>query len=260
MNYEMYLAYAEKWARHMGGIQLESFRSKQLIIEKKSTAVDLVTEVDKACEAYIINEIKRLFPSHDILSEESGMHDNASDFLWIVDPLDGTTNYAQGIPVFSVSIALIHKGDRVVGCIYQPILDEMFTAIKGSGAYLNNKHKLQVSKKTKLIDSILVTGFPYDKGDNPINNADFFAAFVPKVRGIRRYGSAAYDLANVAAGFIDGFWELDLSPWDVEAGILLIEEAGGMIERLEAYRGVSIIAGSKELCKEIKDVIKGVKV
>jgi len=256
MNYTQILENAKAWALEMGSIQMKNFRKTNLEIETKSTSVDLVTEVDKACEKYILYQISSTYPDHSILSEETGEQDKNSDFTWIIDPLDGTTNYSQGIPVFAVSIALKHKGDTVLGIVYMPNTDEMFTAIKDEGAFLNGEHMLMVASKEALSESILVTGFPYDKRENPNNNANIFAEMAPQVRGIRRDGSAASNLAYIAAGFTDCFWELNLSPWDVAAGILLIQEAGGVVKDLSEHRGVSIIAGNEILVEAVDKIIK----
>jgi len=260
MNFNEHLEKAKTWAREMGKIQLSNFRKTALKIETKSSSVDLVTEVDKACEKYILYQLSSSYPEHSILSEESGQNDIESDYQWIIDPLDGTTNYAHGIPVFAVSIAMQFKGETVMGVVYCPMLDEMYTAVKGQGAYLNDETQLQISQKVTLEESILVTGFPYDKAKNPNNNAVIFAEFVPQVRGLRRDGSAATNLAYLAAGFTDGFWELNLGAWDVAAGILLIEEAGGTVEYLEEHRGISIMAGNELIIEQMRDVIKAIGV
>lgn len=244
------------WARKAGKIQRERLGTA-LIINTKSTAVDLVTEVDRLSEHCILSAIEESYPDHAILSEESGKKDKESDYLWIVDPLDGTTNYAQGLPVFAVSIALKYRGETVLGVIYVPVLDQMFTALKGENAYLNGK-KISVSTKEEMTDSVLATGFPYDRLTNKDNNLNYFNRMVPKVRGVRRMGSAAYDLANVAAGVLDGYWELNLSLWDVAAGALIVEEAGGKVVYLTEKRGISLVAGSETICKKIMDEIKSI--
>lgn len=238
---------AQSWARQAGKIQLKKWHSRNLKIETKSSAVDLVTEADKLSESSIITNIRKKYPDHGILSEETGAQERESDFLWIIDPLDGTTNFAQGLPIFAVSIALKYMEETLLGVIYVPTLDQMYYAIRGKGSYLNGD-KIQVSKKQKLEQCVLATGFPYDKAEHEDNNARQFAHFIPRVRGMRRLGSAAYDLACVAAGFMDGYWEFNLSIWDVAAGILLVQESGGEIIYLKERRGVSLIAGDNKVC------------
>lgn len=188
---------------------------------------NLVSEIDKASEKKIIDIIKRHFPTHGILAEESGAS-GASDYKWIIDPLDGTTNFLHGLPLYCVTIGLEYKGEIVAGVVYDPNLDELFTAERGSGAYLNGK-RMQVSKSRELIQSLLVTGFPYDIANNPDNAIEHFVNFLVKGQGIRRLGSAAMDLSYVAAGRLDGFWEVNLNPWDMAAGLLFVQEAGGKV-------------------------------
>ncbi|OEF99251.1 inositol monophosphatase [Vulcanibacillus modesticaldus] len=246
---------AKKWAREVGKIQRQNFRKNNLLINTKSTGIDLVTEVDKLSEEYILKAIKENYPDHQILSEESGRQDKKSDYLWIIDPLDGTTNYAQGIPIFVISIALKYQDETVIGVIYAPMLDQMFEAIKGQKAYMNGE-EIKVGIKKELNQCVLASGFPYDRSSNQDNNANYFAHLVPKVRGLRRMGAAAYDLANVAAGILDGYWELNLSPWDVAAGLLILEEAGGKVIYLPEKRGISLVAGNEVIVKKIYDELK----
>ncbi|WP_432402447.1 inositol monophosphatase family protein [Wukongibacter sp. M2B1] len=250
LNLNIALEKVQKWALETGEIQKEYFKKESLKIDIKSTGVDLVTEVDKLSEKHILNYIKDHYPLHAILSEESGKSDIESDYLWVVDPLDGTTNYAQGLPIFATSIALKYKNEALLGVVYAPIVDQLFVASKGNGAYLNGE-KISVSTKKDLNKSVIATGFPYDRAVNEDNNANYFAHFVPKVRGLRRMGAAAYDLANVAAGSLDGYWEINLSPWDIAAGQLIIEEAGGDVLFLKEKRGISLIAGNKAICQKI---------
>ena len=172
--------------------------------------------------------IKRHYPHHSILAEESGASDTSSDYKWVIDPLDGTTNFLHGLPIFSVTIGIEYKGEIVAGVVYDPNLDELFTAEKGSGAYLNGK-RMKVTSSSALIDSLLVTGFPYDIAQNPDNAIGHFVNFLAEARGLRRLGSAAIDLSYVAAGRFDGFWEVNLNPWDMAAGILFVREAGGRV-------------------------------
>ena len=190
--------------------------------------VDLVTEYDLKSERYIKRQIDRVFPTHAILAEESGLNNNHSNNLWIIDPLDGTTNFAHGHPAFCVSIGLEVDGRMVVGVIYDPMRDEMFYAAHGGGAFLNRR-RIAVSKENKLADSLLATGFPYDIADTRIDNLDNFARLYKLSRGIRRGGSAALDMCYLACGRFDGFWELKLHAWDTAAGLVIIREAGGRV-------------------------------
>lgn len=243
------------WAREVGKIHLSYFRGTNLGIETKSNIYDVVTRADKQGEAFLLEQIQKLFPDHAVLGEESGAHAGTGDYLWVIDPLDGTNNFSQGLPVFTVSIGLQYKGKAVLGVVYAPYFDELYTAVKGGGAYLNGK-SLRVSAKSALAESVLGTGFPYDKDVNPDNNAGNLVSILPSLRGIRRMGSAAYDLACVAAGFLDGYWELALHPWDICAGALLVEEAGGIVRSFREDRGISIIAGNATIVQKIGEKIK----
>lgn len=190
---------------------------------------NLVTEIDKKAEDLIVGIIKKHFPNHDILAEESGSeHGKKSDYRWIIDPLDGTTNFTHGLPIFCVSIGLEKKGELIAGVIYDPNLNELFSAEKGRGAFLNGR-RLRVSQTQKLKQSLLVTGFPYDIAENPDNCIEHFVNFLVTAQAVRRMGSAAIDMAYVAAGRYDGFWEVNLNAWDMAAGVLLIREAGGKV-------------------------------
>lgn len=190
--------------------------------------INIVTDKDRKSEEMIAGRISSEFPGHDIISEESAFRQKGSGYRWIIDPLDGTTNYAHGYPVFCVSIALQHGEGIIMGCIYNPMLDELFTAEAGSGAFLNSE-RIHVSSVRDFSRSFLATGFPYDLRTDPDNNINYFTALAKRTLAIRRAGSAALDLAYTAAGRFDGFWELKLSPWDVAAGSLLVNEAGGQV-------------------------------
>lgn len=203
-------------------------------ISSKEGIHNLVTEYDTRSEEAIIEFLLRVTPSSTILAEESGQQDGSSELQWIIDPLDGTVNFAHGIPIFCVSIAAILHGVLVCGVVYNPVSDELFTATLGGGAHLNGT-PLRVSRTPLLKDAILVTGFPYNVAENPLRCIDQFAAVVGKGLPVRRLGSAALDLAYTAAGRFDGFWESILQPWDMAAGALLVTEAGGQITH---YRNV----------------------
>lgn len=214
-------------AKEAGKYLKQNLGKVRNIQQKEGSEKNLVTEIDKGSEAIIIDIIKKHFPNHDILAEESGTkYKKTSDYRWVIDPLDGTTNYTHGFPVFCVSIGIEHKGELFAGVIYDPNFDELFTAERGKGAYLNGK-RISVSKNDALKKSLLVTGFPYNITENPNNAVEHFVKFLMKAQAVRRMGSAAIDLAYVAAGRYEGFWEVALNPWDMAAGALLVLEAGG---------------------------------
>lgn len=219
------LNFAINTAREAGQILLEKY-GRKLNVTKKGD-INLVTEADLASEKLIIEKIKSYYPKHSILAEESGnaVVDGNSSWKWIIDPLDGTTNFAHGYPCFCVTLALEHEGKIVIGVTYDPTRNELFAAERGQGSTLNNK-PIRVSETERLSESLLVTGFPYDFKQKE-NFARHLTNFLLQSRGVRRDGSAAIDLAYVACGRFDGFWEEGLNPWDIAAGILLIEEAGG---------------------------------
>ncbi len=194
--------------------------------------VNLVTEIDKLSEKTIIDIILKKFPHHEILAEESKEKYNSSKYKWIIDPLDGTTNYAHGYPVVCISIALEIEGVIMIGLVYDPFRNELFYAEKGKGAFMNNKH-IHVSKTDKLISSLLSTGFAYNVRVTKNNNLVHFCKFSLMAQGVRRDGSAALDFCYTAMGRFDGFWEMNLSPWDMAAGALIVEEAGGKITDLK---------------------------
>jgi myo-inositol-1(or 4)-monophosphatase len=214
-------------AREAGRFLKLSVGKVRNIEQKKGEERNLVSEIDRGAEERIISIIKRRFPSHAILAEESGGSEAPAEYRWIIDPLDGTTNFLHGVPIFSTSIAVEHRGEVVAGVVYDPTRDEMFSAEKGSGAFLNGK-RLKVSTQARMIESLLVTGFPYNVAENPDAAVERFVGFLMAARGVRRLGSAALDLSYVAAGRFDGFWEVVLNPWDMAAGALFVREAGGV--------------------------------
>jgi len=220
------LELAARLAREAGALQRGRLES-ELRIDTKSSPVDLVTDVDRACEGIIVEGIERARPADAILAEEGGGRDApGAPWRWIVDPLDGTTNYAHGYPCFCVSIGVEREGAPAVGVVYDPMRDELFHAIRGEGAFRNGR-RIRVSRETDLGRSLLATGFAYDRRQGAGDSLASFAAFLRRTRGLRRDGSAAMDLAAVACGRFDGYWEWRLRPWDVAAGLLLVEEAGG---------------------------------
>jgi myo-inositol-1(or 4)-monophosphatase len=212
-------------AREAGSMLMEFFH-RRVAVEYKGEA-DLVTEADRAAEVLIVRRIRERWAGHDILGEESGSSGSSSEYRWYVDPLDGTTNFAHGFPVFSVSLALERKGERIVGVVYDPTRQECFAAELGRGAYLNQE-RIHVSKTARLAETLLATGFPSQKRHkNP--NVFFYHQLTLRTHGVRRAGSAALDLCNVASGRFDGFWEFNLNPWDTAAGVLIVQEAGGKV-------------------------------
>ncbi len=212
-------------AREAGALLMDYFQ-QHVKIEYKGDA-DLVTVADRKSEILIRERIKGRWPSHDILGEEQGLVDTGSDYRWYVDPLDGTTNFAHGFPVFCVSLALEHKHRRIAGVVYDPTRDELFAAEQGSGAYLNQQ-RIRVSKIANLSESLVATGFPsHKRHKNP--NIHFYHQITLRTHGVRRAGSAALDLCCVASGRFDAFWEFNLNPWDTAAGVLIVEEAGGKV-------------------------------
>ena len=225
-----------------GNILRSGFGSK-FQIDNKIGKNNLVTEYDYKSEKYIIDEIKKAFPTHNIISEEKGSVNNNSEYDWIIDPLDGTVNYANNIPIFSVSIALSENGQLIAGAVYQPILDELFSAELGNGAKLNGE-TIKISNKSDLNTSLLVTGFPYDINNDPKNAIRSFTNIVKRGIPVRRLGSAALDLAYVACGRFEGFWEVNLNSWDVAAGILIVNEAGG---KCTNYSGIDTLINDKEI-------------
>jgi len=216
-------------AREAGALLVDYFH-QHLKIEYKGDA-DLVTAADRASEVLIRERIRQHWPGHDVLGEEQGLNDQGSEYRWYVDPLDGTTNFAHGYPVFCVSMGLEHRGARIAAVVYDPTRDELFSAELGKGARLNGE-AIQVSKTPVLKESLLATGFPsHKRHKNP--NIYFYHQITLHSHGVRRAGSAALDLCNVAAGRFDGFWEFNLNPWDTAAGVLIVEEAGGRVTRFD---------------------------
>lgn len=218
----------ETWARAAGAILREGY-GKQHEISRKGR-IDLVTEMDRLSEAYLLEQVRGMFPQHTIDSEESGLLPGQDHAVWYIDPLDGTTNYAHSLPIFSVSIAFAEAGQLKVGVVYDPMRDECFTAERGKGARLNGL-PIHVSETAEFTQSLLVTGFPYDIAPGKPDNLAHYAHFTRLTQGVRRLGSAALDLCYVASGRFDGYWELTLKPWDLAAGALILEEAGGQVSR-----------------------------
>jgi myo-inositol-1(or 4)-monophosphatase len=219
------IAPMQAMAREAGSLLMDYFR-QHVKIEYKGD-VDLVTVADRKSEALILERIRHQFPAHDVIGEEGARIETGSEYKWYVDPLDGTTNFAHGFPVFCVSLAVEHRGQRVAGVIYDPSRDEMFTAELGSGAQLNGQH-MHVSTIGNLGECLVGTGFPsHKRHKNP--NIYFYHQITLRTHGVRRAGSAALDLCNVASGRFEGYWEFNLNPWDTAAGVLMVEEADGKV-------------------------------
>jgi myo-inositol-1(or 4)-monophosphatase len=225
MTMESYLNTAIEVAREAGGLLLQHFRQPLEITYKRRS--DLVTEADRRSETLIVGRLRSHFPDHAIVAEEGGGQKTGSDYCWYVDPLDGTTNFAHGFPVFSVTLGVAYRGEVVAGVVYDPTRDELFTAERGAGAFLNSQ-RLHVSSNEDLGECLVATGFPPFATNHDLN-VEFYFRFTQLTHGIRRAGSAALDLCSVAAGRFDGFWELKLNPWDKAAGTLLVAEAGGLV-------------------------------
>jgi len=251
---------AVRLARAAGKIQRDRYETR-FEVRAKTTPINLVTEVDHACEKLVVEGIAALRPDDAILAEEGGGSDRAdAPWRWVIDPLDGTTNYAHGYPRFCVSIGVEREDLRTLGVVYDPLLDELYTAVRGRGAWLNGR-RLQVSATAALGEALLATGFAYDVRRSEVDNLDHFAALVKRSRAVRRDGSAALDLCYVAAGRFDGFWELKLHPWDVAAGLLVVEEAGGRTSDLRGgpapRSGREVLASNGRIHDALVDVLSG---
>jgi len=249
-EYKKILEASIDMAHIAGDVQLGYFRTGHLRVDTKLNESDIVTEADKASEAVLLKYIREYFPSHSILSEESGISGEESDYQWVIDPLDGTTNFRSGLPNFSVSIGVKHLGETVVGVVFAPYLHEMFTAVKGQGAKLNGQ-PIHCSSIPTLGRSVLATGFPVDKNVNPDNNLDNVARLLPKIRGLRRLGSAAIDICYAAAGFLEGYWEMNLHEWDVCAGLLIASEAGCSHGYFRPDRNICAVVAAPQLFPSI---------
>lgn len=252
-----FLATAVEAVVRAGEIQLAKFRSS-VRIDKKGT-IDLVTEVDLEVERMFRALVAERFPDHDVLAEEMGGAATGSRHRWVFDPLDGTTNYAHGLPIFCASLALEIDGAAAVGAVFDPNRQELFTAERGVGAWINGA-PLSVTTTDSVIDSLLVTGFPYSVQQSPQRFLDVFGAFLTRARAVRRLGSAAIDLCYVAAGRMDGFWEESLQPWDTLAGALIVEEAGGRVTGIDGTPWVAgnghILASNGAIHEEMLQILR----
>jgi myo-inositol-1(or 4)-monophosphatase len=244
-----YVGVAMQAALRAGAIQKERFGDPTLIVQHKG-AIDLVTEVDRKCEQAILEVLRGRYPGHDIVTEETHIDRTGSRYVWFVDPLDGTTNFAHSYPFFCASIALTVDGNVVAGAVYDCVKEELFSAERGGGAHLNGR-RLKVTGRADLLTSLLVTGFPYDLREDLEGKLALFMRFMGEARAIRRDGAAALDLSYLAAGRVDGFWEELLQPWDLMAGKLMVEEAGGVVTRFDGtplgLRADEIVAANPAL-------------
>jgi myo-inositol-1(or 4)-monophosphatase len=251
--------FAVDLAKEAGQVLMDHLE-RRLTVESKSSEIDLVTEADLASEKLIVEAIRQQYPEHSILSEEGLGQEQTGEFLWLVDPLDGTTNYAHGYPVFCVSIALQREGETILGVTYDPVRDELFWAEKDREAYCNGR-RLSVSGTDSLRRSLLATGFFYTRASIEDNNLAEFGRIMPQVQGVRRAGSAALDMAYVADGRLDGYWEFHLSPWDWAVGDLLVREAGGRTSDVSGQpwrlRSNNIVATNGLLHEELLAALKG---
>jgi myo-inositol-1(or 4)-monophosphatase len=247
---------AVKAAREAGRYLRDNIEAEREITYKSS--LDLVTNFDRGAQSLIFDRLSRAFPEHGFLGEEDLRRTGRSDFRWVIDPLDGTTNYAHGFPVFSVSIALEERGDVRLGVVFDPMRNELFQAVAGEGAFLNGR-RIRVSAVEDLERSLLATGFPYDVRNSSSNNIGHFNRFLVRAQAIRRCGSAAIDLCYVACGRFDGFWELKLKPWDTAAGVLMIREAGGIVTDFSGgeYRlgDLETLASNGRIHAEMKKIL-----
>jgi len=242
-----------------GGARLRELFDRGVRIEHKGE-VDLVTEADRAAEELMVGMLKARFPDDDILAEEGDYGKRGKERCWVLDPLDGTTNFAHGFPWFAVSLALLHGDVPVVGVVYNPYFEELFVAGRGVGSTLNGR-PLRVSGTGQLDQALLATGFPYDRKRSSLNNYDHFVHFQQAAQACRRPGAASLDLASVAAGRFDGYWEMKLKPWDTAAGVVLVEEAGGRISDFRGgafdLYGQEVVASNGRLHEPMLEVLKG---
>jgi myo-inositol-1(or 4)-monophosphatase len=252
-----FVSVAIEAALRAGALQRAQY-GQQIEIRHKGV-IDLVTEVDRACETAILETLRRRCPDHDIVTEETELARTGSRYVWFVDPLDGTTNFAHGYPFFCTSIALARDGELLAGAVYDPIKEELFSAENGAGAFMNGR-RLSVSTARSLLRGLLMTGFPYDVRDDTGMRVRLFNRFIAKARAVRRDGAAALDLCYVAAGRLDGFWEERLQPWDCLAGVLCIEEAGGRVSRFDGaalgLQASEVLATNGLLHEEMMEVIR----
>ena len=253
---------AVKAARKAGNVIIRATRDLDLLKVESKRQNDFVTEVDRAAEAAVIGVLREAYPNHAILAEESGESKGSQgDFVWIIDPLDGTTNFIHGVPQYCVSIGLKHKGIITQAVIYDPVKNELFTATRGAGAFMNDR-RMRVSSRLRIGDSLIGTGFPFSKMESLERYIAMFRKVSLNCAGIRRPGAAALDLAYVAAGRFDGFWEMGLQPWDMAAGTLLVQEAGGLVGDFAGDSNYmtsgEVVAGSAKVFAQLLALVNSV--
>jgi len=252
-----YLHFAETIAREAGAILREGYGRAEKIQYKG--AVDLVTEYDHRVESFLLSRVQERYPAHSIYAEESGRSAQSNEYEWLIDPLDGTVNFAHAVPCFAVSLALTHKGQLQLGVVFDPMRDEMFLGEAGQGATLNGQ-RLSVSSEQDLGKSLLTTGFPYDVRTSPLNNFAEFIAFYKRAQAVRRPGSAALDCCYVAAGRFDGYWEYKMKPYDIGAGALMVQEAGGRVSTATGEANflghISILASNGHIHEQMLEVLR----
>ena len=257
MNQTEMLEFAKTTAKGAGAILMQHFGMISTV-KRKSTHIDLVTIADTESESFILNQIKAAYPQHHIIAEESAIFENNSDYRWIIDPLDGTTNFVHNLPIFAVSIGLQYKDETIVAVVYNPAADKCFWAEKNGGAFLNGE-AIHITSTNTLSNSLLVTGFPYTHDGRWSKGFDLFKTLYGKTQGVRRLGAAALDFCFVAMGRFEGFWEFGLQPWDVCAGALIVKEAGGKVSDWDdspmPFSGNRILATNGHIHKEMLEVL-----
>ena len=258
MNQTEMLEFALKTAKGAGAILMEHF-GKISSYDRKSSHIDLLTIADTQSESFILKKIKTTFPDHNIIAEESATVENNSDYRWVIDPLDGTTNFVHNLPIFAVSIGLQYKDESIVGVVYNPSADKCFWAEKDGGAFLNGE-AIHITSTNTLSNSLLVTGFPYKHDERWQKGFDLFKQVYGKTQGVRRLGAAALDFCFVAMGRFEGFWEFGLQPWDVCAGALILEKAGGKVSDWDnspmPFSGDRVLATNGFIHEEMKDILE----
>ena len=252
------LSFIEDLARQAGAVLRDGYGQQHQVHHKG--VIDLVTEVDHQSEALIVAGLRQAFPDHCIITEESGHLTGDRDHCWYIDPLDGTLNYAHALPFFCVSMAYARQGEVQMAVVYEPQRDECFSAEKGAGAWLNGQ-PIHAAETAELIDSLLVTGFPYDLLSSEMHNIDYFGYFSRRSQGVRRLGSAALDLCYVAAGRLDGYWELSIKNWDIAAGVLIAREAGALVSKIDGDTDtlkppLTILAATPALYPQLLEVLQ----
>lgn len=251
MNVKALIVDLAEWVEQVADFQRHESKQQRMQVTVKEKETDYVTDVDLKSEAMLIQFIRTKYPDHGILTEERGKLEGSGDYQWVIDPIDGTTNFIHGFPMSSISVALQHRGVTVAGMVCAPWIGMKFHAVKGEGAYMNGQ-RLEVSRTSELKHSLLATGFPNGLGQRTFNLA-YFNRMIDKVSGIRRTGSAALDLCFVAASYLDGYWEFDLKEWDLCAGALIAEEAGAVLRRMDIQDHALLICSNPEILPALRE-------